>query len=175
MELGLLCLATKIVLQWLFTCNIFITAACFLPHLSTQVYFQELSSKVNYCFLLFQCSIDKKLGLFSDEGVEVSPLAAYEGCKLEPSPTFVKPHDIWVQVIFKNRRLIFITVFASYAQLAKFLVMIVWVSGWKVSILLFLLIVFPFKFIASCSIPSYLFILGLIILLCHLMVLLFKF
>jgi phosphatidylinositol 4-kinase len=50
--------------------------------------------------MLFQCSIDKKLGLFSDEEVEVSPLAAYEGCKLEPSPPFVKPHDIWVQVIF---------------------------------------------------------------------------
>jgi phosphatidylinositol 4-kinase len=56
-------------------------------------------SNLNDCFILFQCSIDKKLGLFSDEEVEVSPLAAYEGCKLEPSPPFVKPHDIWVQVM----------------------------------------------------------------------------
>ncbi|XP_023707312.1 phosphatidylinositol 4-kinase alpha isoform X2 [Cryptotermes secundus] len=50
-------------------------------------------------FSAWQCSIDKKLGLFSDEEVEVSPLAAYEGCKLEPRPPFVKPHDIWVQFI----------------------------------------------------------------------------
>jgi hypothetical protein len=49
--------------------------------------------------VLFQCSVDKKLGLFSVEEGGASPLAAYEGCRLEPSPPFVKPHDIWVQVI----------------------------------------------------------------------------
>lgn len=29
---------------------------------------------------------------------EVSPLAVYEGCVLEPNPPFVKPHDVWLQV-----------------------------------------------------------------------------
>ncbi|KAK7873127.1 hypothetical protein R5R35_006354 [Gryllus longicercus] len=47
----------------------------------------------------WQCTIDKKLGLFSEERDEVSPLAAYEGCRLEPDPPFVKPHDIWVQFL----------------------------------------------------------------------------
>ncbi|XP_067015107.2 phosphatidylinositol 4-kinase alpha [Anabrus simplex] len=47
----------------------------------------------------WQCTIDKKLGLFSEEAVEVSPLAAYEGCRLEPQPPFIKPHDLWVQFI----------------------------------------------------------------------------
>jgi len=45
-----------------------------------------------------QCTIDKKLGLFSPEEEEVSPLAAHEGSHLGPKPPFVKPHDIWVQV-----------------------------------------------------------------------------
>jgi hypothetical protein len=62
----------------------------------------DLFCKVNYCFVLFQCSIDKKLGLFSVEEGGMSPLAACEGCKLEPSPPFVKPHDIWLQVILYN-------------------------------------------------------------------------
>jgi len=57
--------------------------------------------------VLFQCSIDKKLGLFSVEDGGVSPLAACEGCKLEPSPPFVKPHDIWVQVILYNVNIFF--------------------------------------------------------------------
>nr|CAD7396811.1 unnamed protein product [Timema cristinae] len=48
-------------------------------------------------FGAWQCSIDKKLGLFSEEEEEVSPLAAYEGCKLEPQPPFVTPHNIWIQ------------------------------------------------------------------------------
>lgn len=47
----------------------------------------------------FQYTVDKKLGLFSEEVEEVSPLAAYEGCILEPKPPFVKPHDIWVQFL----------------------------------------------------------------------------
>jgi hypothetical protein len=67
--------------------------------LSTHVLSHDLFFNLLCCFIPFQCSIDKKLGLFSDEEVEVSPLAAYEGCKLEPSPPFVKPHDIWVQVM----------------------------------------------------------------------------
>lgn len=39
------------------------------------------------------------MGLFSEEVEEVSPLAAYEGCILEPKPPFVRPHDIWVQYL----------------------------------------------------------------------------
>nr|CAD7570756.1 unnamed protein product [Timema californicum] len=50
-------------------------------------------------FGAWQCSIDKKLGLFSEEEEEVSPLAAYEGCKLEPQPPFVAPHNIWIQFL----------------------------------------------------------------------------
>lgn len=46
----------------------------------------------------WQYTIDKKLGLFSDEIDEVSPLAVHEGCILQPQPPFVKPHDIWIQV-----------------------------------------------------------------------------
>lgn len=42
--------------------------------------------------------MERKLGLFTEDQEEVSPLAAYEGCQLEPNPPFVKPHDIWVQV-----------------------------------------------------------------------------
>ncbi|CAH1390658.1 unnamed protein product [Nezara viridula] len=49
----------------------------------------------------WQYTVDTKLGLFSEEKEEVSPLAAYEGCVLEPSPPFVKPHDIWIQFIYE--------------------------------------------------------------------------
>ncbi|XP_073997967.1 phosphatidylinositol 4-kinase III alpha isoform X1 [Rhodnius prolixus] len=47
----------------------------------------------------WQYTIDKKLGLFSDEIDEVSPLAVHEGCILQPQPPFVKPHDIWIQFV----------------------------------------------------------------------------
>ncbi|XP_056639976.1 phosphatidylinositol 4-kinase alpha [Diorhabda sublineata] len=45
------------------------------------------------------CTVQKKLGLFSVARPQTSPLAAYEGCRLEPDPPFVKPHAIWVQFI----------------------------------------------------------------------------
>jgi hypothetical protein len=70
-------------------------------------------AKYTIAFVLFQCSIDKKLGLFSVEELGASPLAAYEGCKLEPSPPYVKPHEIWVQVILYN-----VNIFS--VQIAKF-------------------------------------------------------
>lgn len=38
------------------------------------------------------------MGLFSKREEEISPLAVYEGCVLEPQPPFIKPHDIWLQV-----------------------------------------------------------------------------
>lgn len=66
----------------------------------------------------WNCTVQKRLGLFSVTESEVSPLAAHEGklmytiinhycnmdlhcldCKLEPSPPFVRPHGIWVQFI----------------------------------------------------------------------------
>lgn len=68
--------------QWLITAR---------PDLELQ-FLQEM-------FSAWQCSVDKQLGLFSKEEEEVSPLAAYEGCILEPLPPFVKPHDIWIQFI----------------------------------------------------------------------------
>lgn len=40
------------------------------------------------------------MGLFAKDIEQVSPLAVYEGCTLEPNPPFVKPHDVWVQVRF---------------------------------------------------------------------------
>lgn len=49
-------------------------------------------------YYLFQYTVDKRMGLFSKREEEVSPLAVYEGCVLEPHPPFVKPHDIWLQV-----------------------------------------------------------------------------
>lgn len=50
-------------------------------------------------YFFFQYTVDKKLGLFSKEINEISPLACHEGCVLEPKPPFVKPHDIWVQYL----------------------------------------------------------------------------
>ncbi|BET02066.1 Phosphatidylinositol 4-kinase [Nesidiocoris tenuis] len=49
----------------------------------------------------WQYTFDKRLGLFSVEPEEVSPLAAYEGCVLEPNQPFVKPHDIWIQFLYE--------------------------------------------------------------------------
>ncbi|KAK4878018.1 hypothetical protein RN001_010524 [Aquatica leii] len=47
----------------------------------------------------WNCTVQKRLGLFSVASSEVSPLAVHEGCKLEPNPPFVKPHGIWLQFI----------------------------------------------------------------------------
>nr|XP_023019758.1 phosphatidylinositol 4-kinase alpha [Leptinotarsa decemlineata] len=47
----------------------------------------------------WKCTVQKRLGLFSVSRLQTSPLAAYEGCYLEPDPPFVKPHGIWVQFI----------------------------------------------------------------------------
>ncbi|KAF7274503.1 hypothetical protein GWI33_012847 [Rhynchophorus ferrugineus] len=47
----------------------------------------------------WKCTIYKKLGLFSVSPPQTSPLAVYEGCRLEPDNPFVKPHAIWVQFI----------------------------------------------------------------------------
>lgn len=55
-------------------------------------FLQEMCSAWN-------CTVQKKLGLFSYDDEEDSPLAYYEGCQLEPRPPFVRPHGIWVQFI----------------------------------------------------------------------------
>ncbi|KAK5638099.1 hypothetical protein RI129_012394 [Pyrocoelia pectoralis] len=47
----------------------------------------------------WNCTVQKRLGLFSVAPAEVNPLAVHEGCKLEPNPPFVKPHGIWLQFI----------------------------------------------------------------------------
>ncbi|KAF5285205.1 hypothetical protein FQR65_LT13320 [Abscondita terminalis] len=47
----------------------------------------------------WNCTVQKRLGLFSVADSEVSPLAVHEGCKLEPNPPFVKPHGIWLEFI----------------------------------------------------------------------------
>ena len=58
------------------------------------------------CFLqemlaAWQYTVDKRIGLFSPEEEEVSPLAVYEGCKLGPNPPDVKAHEIWVTFILE--------------------------------------------------------------------------
>lgn len=55
-------------------------------------FLQEMCSAWN-------CTIQKKLGLFSHDEEEDSPLAVSEGCILQPRPPFVQPHGIWVQFI----------------------------------------------------------------------------
>ncbi|KAF5285106.1 hypothetical protein FQA39_LY16795 [Lamprigera yunnana] len=47
----------------------------------------------------WNCTVQKRLGLFSVATSEINPLATHEGCKLEPNPPFVKPHGIWLQFI----------------------------------------------------------------------------
>ncbi|KAK0074484.1 hypothetical protein PV325_008278, partial [Microctonus aethiopoides] len=50
-------------------------------------------------FAAWQYTVDKRMGLFSLQKEDVNPLAVYEGCKLEPNPPYVKPHEIWVSFI----------------------------------------------------------------------------
>ncbi|XP_026331523.1 putative inactive phosphatidylinositol 4-kinase alpha-like protein P1, partial [Hyposmocoma kahamanoa] len=50
-------------------------------------------------FAAWQCTVDRKMGLFSKQAEEISPLAAYEGAVLEPRPPFVAPHAVWVRYL----------------------------------------------------------------------------
>ncbi|XP_068623293.1 phosphatidylinositol 4-kinase alpha [Battus philenor] len=50
-------------------------------------------------FAAWQSTVDRKMGLFSKQHEEISPLAAYEGSKLEPRPPFVAPHAVWVRYL----------------------------------------------------------------------------
>ncbi|KAK3879548.1 hypothetical protein Pcinc_015884 [Petrolisthes cinctipes] len=65
----------------------------------------------------WQESVDRRLGLFSPHANEVNPLAAYEGCKLEPCVPQVGPHDIWIKFISER---IEIAKYDSDAQVAMF-------------------------------------------------------
>ncbi|XP_053617223.1 phosphatidylinositol 4-kinase alpha isoform X3 [Plodia interpunctella] len=50
-------------------------------------------------FAAWQCTVDRKMGLFSKQSEECSPLAAYEGTKLEPKPPFIAAHAVWVRYL----------------------------------------------------------------------------
>ncbi|XP_066970314.1 phosphatidylinositol 4-kinase alpha isoform X2 [Macrobrachium rosenbergii] len=65
----------------------------------------------------WQESVDRRLGLFSRQKEEVNPLAAYEGCNLEPQVPQVGPHDIWIKFISER---IEIAKYDSDAQVAMF-------------------------------------------------------
>ncbi|KAM7348854.1 phosphatidylinositol 4-kinase III alpha isoform 1-T1 [Cochliomyia hominivorax] len=47
----------------------------------------------------WQTTFEKKIGLFSEEVENTSPLAAYEGCRLVPKPILISPHLIWLQLL----------------------------------------------------------------------------
>ncbi|CAB3245856.1 unnamed protein product [Arctia plantaginis] len=50
-------------------------------------------------FAAWQSTVDRKMGLFSKQHEETSPLAAHEGAQLEPRPPFVAPHAVWVRYL----------------------------------------------------------------------------
>ncbi|XP_022115075.1 phosphatidylinositol 4-kinase alpha isoform X2 [Pieris rapae] len=54
---------------------------------------------VQEIFAAWQSTVDRKMGLFAKQVTEISPLAAYEGAKLEPRPPFVAPHAVWVRYL----------------------------------------------------------------------------
>lgn len=47
----------------------------------------------------WQTTFEKKIGLFTEEMVLTSPLAAYDGCALVPDNIMVEPHTIWLHLI----------------------------------------------------------------------------
>lgn len=47
----------------------------------------------------WETTFEKKIGLFAENVICTSPLAAYEGCQLIPPKINVKPHAIWLQLI----------------------------------------------------------------------------
>lgn len=61
------------------------------PDLELQ-FLQEMSAA-------WHMTIDKRLGLFSEDPPQMDPSAAHEGMVLEPNPPFVAPHTIWVRFL----------------------------------------------------------------------------
>lgn len=49
----------------------------------------------------WQHTVDNRLGLFSPEAEDLSPLAVHEGCNLGTNSPDVKPHEIWVTFIIE--------------------------------------------------------------------------
>lgn len=47
----------------------------------------------------WQTTFEKKIGLFAEEVILTSPLAAHDGCNLVAKPIVVAPHTIWLQLI----------------------------------------------------------------------------
>ena len=50
-------------------------------------------------FSAWQYTVDKRMGLFSDEESQNTPLAVSESCKLSPYPSAIKPHEHWISFI----------------------------------------------------------------------------
>ncbi|XP_041971459.1 phosphatidylinositol 4-kinase alpha isoform X3 [Aricia agestis] len=54
---------------------------------------------VQEVFAAWQSTVDRRMGLFSRQQDEISPLAAHEGAKLEPRPPSVAAHAVWVRYL----------------------------------------------------------------------------
>ncbi|XP_048482102.1 phosphatidylinositol 4-kinase alpha [Plutella xylostella] len=50
-------------------------------------------------FAAWQCTVDRKMGLFAVKEPDTNPLAVDEDVKLEPAPPFVAPHAVWVRYL----------------------------------------------------------------------------
>uniref|UniRef100_A0ABD2XIX4 1-phosphatidylinositol 4-kinase n=1 Tax=Trichogramma kaykai TaxID=54128 RepID=A0ABD2XIX4_9HYME len=50
-------------------------------------------------FSAWQYTIDKRIGIFSSEQEQISPLAVTEGYELGPCAPIVQPHEIWISFI----------------------------------------------------------------------------
>lgn len=49
--------------------------------------------------MAWQATFDKQIGLFTRETQMISPLAAYEGCQMQPNNIDITPHIIWLNLI----------------------------------------------------------------------------
>ncbi|CAL1289574.1 unnamed protein product [Larinioides sclopetarius] len=47
----------------------------------------------------WQMTIDRQMGLFAEDPIQVDPLAAHEGCTLAPNGPFIAPHSLWVKFL----------------------------------------------------------------------------
>ncbi|KAG8200239.1 hypothetical protein JTE90_025015 [Oedothorax gibbosus] len=47
----------------------------------------------------WQMTINCQMGLFTEDPVQVDPLAAHEGCELAPNGPFIAPHSLWVKFL----------------------------------------------------------------------------
>ncbi|KAF8787808.1 Phosphatidylinositol 4-kinase alpha like protein [Argiope bruennichi] len=47
----------------------------------------------------WQMTIDRQMGLFAEDPIQVDPLAAHEGCTLAPNGPFIAPHALWVKFL----------------------------------------------------------------------------